>query len=89
MAKEWILNGATSRFQLNFKRNVGAVAHAIRTCAPKSVDEWLKESHARFKAEFGGAVFYVFSAKENGRKTIQNPQVVEEIAAEIARLESP
>jgi MoxR-like ATPase len=23
MAKEWILNSATNRFQLNFKRNVG------------------------------------------------------------------
>lgn len=26
MSKEWILNAATGRFQLNFKRNVGAVA---------------------------------------------------------------
>ena len=40
MAKEWVLNSATSRFQLNFKRNVGATSEAIRKCAPKSLEEW-------------------------------------------------
>jgi len=42
MAKEWILNSAMNRFQLNFKRNVGAVSEAIRKCAPKSIGEWKK-----------------------------------------------
>jgi hypothetical protein len=40
MAKEWILNSAMNRFQLNFKRNVGAVSEAIRKCAPKTLEEW-------------------------------------------------
>lgn len=40
MAKEWILNNVMNRFQLNFKRNVGAVSEAIRQCAPKKVEEW-------------------------------------------------
>lgn len=40
MPKEWILNSAVNRFQLNFKRNVGAVAESIRLCSPKSIDEW-------------------------------------------------
>lgn len=40
MAKEWVLNSATNRFQLNFKRNVGATSEAIRKCAPKSLAEW-------------------------------------------------
>lgn len=40
MAKEWVLNSATNRFQLNFKRNVGATSEAIRKCAPKSLEEW-------------------------------------------------
>lgn len=40
MAKEWILNSATNRFQLNFKRNVGATSEAIRVCSPKSLEEW-------------------------------------------------
>lgn len=42
MAKEWILNSAMNRFQLNFKRNVGAVSEEIRKCAPKSIDDWKK-----------------------------------------------
>lgn len=40
MAKEWILNSATNRFQLNFKRNVGPTSLSIRTCQPKSLQEW-------------------------------------------------
>ena len=40
MPKEWILNSGTNRFQLNFKRNVGAVSEAIRNCAPKNLEEW-------------------------------------------------
>ncbi|MBD3195451.1 MAG: MjaI family restriction endonuclease [Candidatus Lokiarchaeota archaeon] len=40
MAKEWILNSAMNRFQLNFKRNVGPTSESIRQCAPKSVEEW-------------------------------------------------
>ncbi|MGK9369252.1 MjaI family restriction endonuclease [Melioribacter sp. Ez-97] len=40
MAKEWILNSATNRFQLNFKKNVGAVSEEIRKCEPKSLEEW-------------------------------------------------
>lgn len=40
MAKEWVLNSATNRFQLNFKRNVGATSEAIRKCSPKTLDEW-------------------------------------------------
>jgi hypothetical protein len=40
MAKEWILNSAMNRFQLNFKKNVGPTSESIRKCAPKTVDEW-------------------------------------------------
>lgn len=40
MAKEWILNSVMNRFQLNFKRNVGATSESIRKCAPKTIDEW-------------------------------------------------
>lgn len=40
MAKEWILNSAMNRFQLNFKRNVGAVSEEIRKCSPKTIDDW-------------------------------------------------
>ncbi|MDR0973924.1 MAG: MjaI family restriction endonuclease [Prevotellaceae bacterium] len=40
MAKEWILNSAMNRFQLNFKRNVGATSESIRKCSPKTLNEW-------------------------------------------------
>jgi hypothetical protein len=42
MAKEWILNSAMNRFQLNFKRNVGAVSDEIRNCQPKALNAWEK-----------------------------------------------
>ena len=34
------INSAMNRFQLNFKRNVGAVSEEIRKCQPKRVDDW-------------------------------------------------
>jgi hypothetical protein len=40
MAKEWVLNSAMNRFQLNFKRNVGPTSESIRKCEPKTLDEW-------------------------------------------------
>jgi hypothetical protein len=40
LAKEWILNSAMNRYQLNYKRNVGAVSEAIRKCSPRSLSEW-------------------------------------------------
>lgn len=40
MAKEWILNNAMNRFQLNFKRNVGATSESIRKCEPKTLEDW-------------------------------------------------
>lgn len=40
MAKEWILNSAMNRFQLNFKRNVGSTSEEIRKCSPRSMEEW-------------------------------------------------
>lgn len=40
MAKEWVLNSAMNRFQLNFKRNVGPTSESIRQCAPKTLEDW-------------------------------------------------
>lgn len=45
------------------------------------------ETHRRFLDQYGGQVFYVISVKQGGQKVIQNPEVIEEIRAEIARLE--
>ncbi|GHU99779.1 hypothetical protein FACS1894159_04350 [Bacteroidia bacterium] len=51
MAKEWILNSAMNRFQLNFKRNVGATSESIRRCSPESLEQWREYyfSHVRPK----------------------------------------
>lgn len=49
MAKEWILNSAMNRFQLNFKRNVGPTSESIRKCSPKTLDEWSEYYFANVK----------------------------------------
>ncbi len=51
MAKEWILNSAMNRFQLNFKKNVGATSEAIRKCSPKTLEEWRTYYYANVKPE--------------------------------------
>lgn len=51
MAKEWILNSAMNRYQLNFKRNVGATSESIRKCAPKSLEEWRDYYYSNVKSE--------------------------------------
>lgn len=42
MPKEWIINQANMRWQLNRPRNVGKVVEEIRKCSPKSLREWEK-----------------------------------------------
>lgn len=51
MAKEWILNSAMNRYQLNFKRNVGATSESIRKCSPKTIDEWRTYYYANVRSE--------------------------------------
>ncbi len=38
--KEFILNYAMNRWQLNYKRNVGPTSESIRKCNPKTYKEW-------------------------------------------------
>lgn len=73
MAKEWILNSAMNRFQLNFKRNVGAVSDEIRKCAPKTMGDWEEYyfSNVRSKEHI----------EELGRKL--NTKITEVISAEV------
>jgi predicted ATP-grasp superfamily ATP-dependent carboligase len=51
MAKEWILNSAMNRFQLNFKKNVGPTSESIRNCSPKSLEEWRDYYYAHVRPE--------------------------------------
>ena len=49
--------------------------------------EMHRKNHARFKDEFGGNVFFVYSVKGSGKKKkIYNTEVIEEIISEINRL---
>lgn len=54
--------------------------------------QWIemhRKNHERFKNEFGGKVFFVFSTKgSSGSKKIYNTEVIEQIIAEIKRLEN-
>jgi len=53
--------------------------------------QWIEmheKSHERFENDFGGKVFFVYSIKSSGKKKkIYNVEVIEEIKAEILRLE--
>jgi len=44
-------------------------------------------AHKKFKEEFGGAVFFVFSVKSGDKKVIHNKEIIDEINAEIKRLQ--
>lgn len=46
-----------------------------------------EKTHQKFTEVFGGKVFYLFSAKVGDKKEIQNKDVVDDIKAEIKRLE--
>ncbi len=48
--------------------------------------ELQKKSHEKFTKEYGGKVFFVFSAKDGDKKKIVNPEVIGEIREEIERL---
>lgn len=51
MAKEWILNSAMNRFQLNFKRNVGPTSESIRQCDPGTLEEWREYYFTRVRSK--------------------------------------
>ena len=42
MAKEWILNMATNRWQFNRPKYVGKVSEEIRKCQPRRLEDWKK-----------------------------------------------
>ncbi|HEY4481925.1 MAG TPA: MjaI family restriction endonuclease [Candidatus Brocadiaceae bacterium] len=48
--------------------------------------EFQKKTHEKFTVKYGGKVFYIISVKDGNRKTIYNPDVIEEIRNEIEGL---
>lgn len=76
MAKEWILNSAMNRFQLNFKRNVGPTSESIRKCSPKNLKEWQDYYFTNVKTEE--------QIIELGKKLyIKIPEVIQSEVAEV------
>ena len=73
MSKEWILNAATGRFQLNFKRNVGAAADEIRKCEPQTLEDW--------QSYYFASVYPLEHLEELGRKLYV--KVTEVVQAEV------
>ncbi len=55
---------------------------------PQIINEmnFQKKTHDKFTAKYGGKVFYIISVTEGKKKVIQNPEIIEEISQEIARL---
>ncbi|WP_444659273.1 MjaI family restriction endonuclease [Caproiciproducens sp. R2] len=49
--KEFILNYAMNRWQLNFKKNVGPTSDSIRTCNPSSLEEWREYYYQNVRSE--------------------------------------
>jgi len=76
MAKEWILNSAMNRFQLNFKRNVGATSEEIRKCQPKTIEDWRQYYYEKVRPKE--------HIDELGRKLYI--KITEVIAAEVEKI---
>ncbi len=55
---------------------------------PQIINElqFQKKTHEKFISKYGGRVFYIISITDEGKKIIYNPEVIEEIRAEIERL---
>ncbi|MBI4679807.1 MAG: MjaI family restriction endonuclease [Nitrospirae bacterium] len=49
--------------------------------------EFQKKTHQKFTEKYGGKVFYIISVKQDKKKVIHNPEVIDEIKKEIGRLQ--
>lgn len=64
----------------------------IKPVGPEVMPQIIKErtqqkaTHEKFTKQYGGKVFYVFSEKKGDKKVLSNPEVIDEIRAEIKRL---
>lgn len=73
------------------KSYIGLQIKPIATGRSINDYQWMamhEDGHSRFFKEFGGKVFFVYSTKVGEKKQIHNTEVIEEIRAEIIRLEN-
>jgi len=47
-----------------------------------------KVNHEKFRGKYGGRVFFIYSRKKNEKPRIDNPDVIDDIKAEIKRLQN-
>lgn len=72
-------------------RHIGLQIKPIASGKSLNDYQWIemhRRSHARFEQDFGGQVFFVFSRKIGDKKIIDNMEIVEQIQAEIERLQA-
>jgi hypothetical protein len=62
---------------------VSSVSHIPQIYKERDLQQ---KTHQQFTQQYGGKVFYVFSIKEGRTKKIANPEVLEDIQAEIRRI---
>jgi hypothetical protein len=74
------------------KRFIGIQIKPIESGQALNQYQWVEMhmvNHQRFEDDFGGRVFFIYSAKSTtGKKKIYNVEVIDEIQAEIDRLNS-
>lgn len=71
------------------KKFIGIQIKPIESGQALNQYQWVEMhqiNHQRFEEKFGGKVFFVYSTKKNGKKTIYNTEVIEQIITEIERL---
>ncbi|MCL1792808.1 MAG: MjaI family restriction endonuclease [Oscillospiraceae bacterium] len=70
-------------------KNIGLQIKPVSSGEAASRYKWEdinKTNHEKFKRDFGGNVFYVFSVKQSEKKTIANAEIIQEIKDEIRRI---
>ena len=71
-------------------KNVGIQIKPIKSGQSINQYQWIemhRKNHERFKNDFGGHVFFVYSVKGSGKKKkIYNTEVIDQIIEEIKRL---
>lgn len=71
--KEFVLNYAMNRWQLNFKRNVGPTSDSIRICNPSSYEEWCSYYYTNVRSSdqldaLGKRLFHLINSELPGEK---------------------
>ena len=79
-------------FYIEIKENV-YIGLQIKPVSGRNIDFYNVEgfhikNHEKFTNKYKGKVFFIFSDKINGKKQIQNKEIIDEIKTEIERLKN-